>query len=721
MSAREPLPILFLWHHHQPCYRLPDSSCALLPWVRLHAARGYTDMAAVCESEGAQVTFNFTPVLLEQIAEQAEAQIADEFERVSQIPVHDLTEEERCSILEHFFFVNWEMQVRPLPRYAELLSRRGEKSNKEEIRRRHGQFSDSDILDLTVLFHLAWMGFTGRKLPEIRRLLQKGRDFTEDDRTIVLGVHRQLLRSVIPIYRRLAESGVAELSTSPFAHPILPLLCDSSIAAVDLPKATLPAMAFQHPEDARGQLEWARETFHTHFDRAPEGLWPSEGSVSEEAMTLAAASGFRWAASDEENLYRSQTRGQRPLDPFAPFKFQAGEREIILYFRERRLSDEIGFHYARRPTSDSVADFCAKLYRIADKTQGKSSRCVAVILDGENPWEYFPDGGEAFLRGLYRALKSDPKLCLSTYTNHLSGVKNPDTLSALHAGSWIDANFRIWIGNREKNRAWDLLRRMRNHLELQAMEALSKNKDIRKALYFAEGSDWFWWFGEPFHSSFEPDFDRLFRGFLQQAFVAAKLEVPSILEATIAAPDMQEVGNQPVVEMTPTLDGRVTSFYEWVGAACVDTRRFGVAMGQSERFVQKIYYGFDSETLHLRIDFADDSSLARTPPLQIGIELFGEEGVTFIWRLERGCGLPPVRSSRLSARVAQDATGAEGAVDNILEISIPLYLAGLVPGSECSFAVAIWEGKVLRERLPREGTLRFRILSKGELAANWTI
>ena len=173
MSVSKPLPILFLWHHHQPCYRLPGSSWALLPWVRLHAARGYTDMATVCESEGAQVTFNFTPVLLEQIEEQAAAQIADEFERVSQIPVHDLTEEERCSILEHFFAVNWETQVRAVPRYAGLLSRRGEKASKEEIRREIRQFADSDILDLTVLFHLAWIGFAGRKLPEIRGLLQK--------------------------------------------------------------------------------------------------------------------------------------------------------------------------------------------------------------------------------------------------------------------------------------------------------------------------------------------------------------------------------------------------------------------------------------------------------------------------------------------------------------------------------------------------------------------
>jgi alpha-amylase/alpha-mannosidase (GH57 family) len=693
----------------------------MLPWVRLHAARGYTDMAAVCESEGAQVTFNFTPVLLEQIAKQTDAEIADEFERISRIPIHDLTEEERCTVLEHFFSVNWETQVRPLPRYAELLEHRGEKSNREEIRRRHQKFSDSDILDLTVLFHLAWIGFTGRKLPEVRALLQKGRNFTEEDRCVVLDVHRRMLRSVIPTYRKLSESGVAELSTSPFAHPILPLLCNSDVASPALPKATLPATPYQYPEDARGQLEWARESFRTHFGKAPEGLWPSEGSISEMAMTFAAGSGFRWAASDEENLYRSKTKVEHPLDPFAPFKFQTQEGDINLFFRERRLSDAIGFQYGRRPTSESIADFCAKLQRIADKTEGKPNRCVAVILDGENPWEYFSDGGEAFLSGLYRALKSDSKLCLSTFSNHLSKTKEPDTISALHAGSWIDANFHIWIGDREKNRAWDLLRKMRNQLELQGKEALTNNKNVRKALFFAEGSDWFWWFGEPFHSTFEPEFDRLFRGFLQHALVEAKLEVPSILEMPVAAPDMLDTSNQPMFEMTPTLDGRVTSFYEWVGAVCVDTRRFGVAMGQIARLIQKIHYGFDAKMLHLRIDFAESSALLRTPPLNIGVELFGEEGMTFTWRLVKDVGVPPSNISRVSKRTTRDGVGAEAAIGDIVEISIPFGEVGLVPGSECSFAVEIWDGKVLQERLPREGSLRFRVLSGEELAANWTI
>jgi hypothetical protein len=335
--------------------------------------------------------------------------------------------------------------------------------------------------------------------------------------------------------------------------------------------------------------------------------------------------------------------------------------------------------------------------------------------------EYFSDGGEAFLSGLYRALKSDSKLCLSTFSNHLSKTKEPDTISALHAGSWIDANFHIWIGDREKNRAWDLLRKMRNQLELQGKEALTNNKNVRKALFFAEGSDWFWWFGEPFHSTFEPEFDRLFRGFLQHALVEAKLEVPSILEMPVAAPDMLDTSNQPMFEMTPTLDGRVTSFYEWVGAVCVDTRRFGVAMGQIARLIQKIHYGFDAKMLHLRVDFAESSALLRTPPLNIGVELFGEEGMTFTWRLVKDVGVPPSNISRVSKRTTRDGVGAEAAIGDIVEISIPFGEVGLVPGSECSFAVEIWDGKVLQERLPREGSLRFRVLSGEELAANWTI
>ncbi|MBM3324992.1 MAG: glycoside hydrolase, partial [Calditrichaeota bacterium] len=328
MVVSGPLPVLFLWHHHQPAYGLPNSGHAAMPWVRLHAARGYTDMAAICESEAAHVTFNFTPVLLEQIAQQVEAPVADDFERVSRIPPRELTEEERCFILEHFFSVNWETLVRPMPRYAELLSRRGEKVDAVELSQKARRFSDKDILDLTVLFHLAWIGFAGRKLPEIRQLLKKGRDFTEDEREVVLKIHRQLLQAVIPTYRRLWEKDLFELCTSPFAHPILPLLCDSGIASTDLPKAVLPTVPFKYPEDAQGQLEWAKKSFQEHFGKLPAGIWPSEGSLSEQALALISAAGFQWTATDEENLYRSRLETGRASDAFSSFRYRTNGNEI---------------------------------------------------------------------------------------------------------------------------------------------------------------------------------------------------------------------------------------------------------------------------------------------------------------------------------------------------------------------------------------------------------
>lgn len=718
MAISKSLPILFLWHHHQPCYRMPGSDCALLPWVRLHAARGYTDMAAACEHEGAHVTFNFTPVLLEQIDEQAKAPVADEFERVSRIPVGDLTEDERCFILEYFFSANWETLVYPIPRYAELLTLRGEETESTEIREKAGQFSDGDLRDLTVLFHLVWMGFTARKLPEIRGLFKKGRDFTDEDREIVLGVHRQLLQAVIPTYRRLWDSGLIELSTSPFAHPILPLLCDSRVASVELPEATLPQTPFCYPEDAKGQLNWARKVFKKHFGKLPIGLWPSEGSISEEALMLIGAEGFRWAASDEENLYRSQIEGRHPDDAFEPFKFQKNGQEIKLFFRDKKLSDAIGFQYARNPTEDSIKDFHSILLNIEETTQDRPNRCAVIILDGENPWEYFPDGGEAFLHGLYAKLNSDSKLFLSTFSEHLENVENPNAISGIHSGSWIDANFRIWIGDCEKNRAWDLLRNMRKRLA-ELSRASLENDEVRRALYFAEGSDWFWWFGEPFHSSFDSDFDQLFRGFLRQAFEAAGLESPSILDTPIAQAALLEASRQPTFEMTPTLDGRVTSFYEWVGAISLDTREFGATMGQTERVIQKIHYGFDLSAFHLRIDFTDGSWQDRDIPFQIKVELFGDTSTFFAWSLVKGCDQVPVSVVRELGGAAARLSHARCAANDIVEISIPLREADLKPGSECSFAVMILEDDFLRERIPREGILRFEIFSPQELAAHW--
>ena len=356
MTKSQPLPVLFLWHHHQPCYRLPSSECALMPWVRLHAARGYTDMAAVCEQENAHVTFNFSPVLLEQIAEQIEAPIADEFERVARIPIADLTEEERSFIIEHFFSANRETLINPIPRYAQLLELRGDKSDNAK------KFSDEDIQDLVVLFHLAWLGFTARKLPEIRELFQKGHGFTTEDVDVVLNVHRQLLRDVIPTYRRLWETGVIELSTSPFAHPILPLLCNSAVASVDLPKVTLPQIPFQYPEDAKGHLTWAKDVFEKHFGKTPAGIWPSEGSVSTDALNLISDAGFSWAASDEEILFRSKIKERTPSDAFESFQFHGSSREVSLFFRDKKLADAIGFQYSRNPAKESISDFLSLIH-----------------------------------------------------------------------------------------------------------------------------------------------------------------------------------------------------------------------------------------------------------------------------------------------------------------------------------------------------------------------
>jgi alpha-amylase/alpha-mannosidase (GH57 family) len=721
MTAAKPLPILFLWHQHQPCYRLPGADRALLPWVRLHAASGYTDMAAACEKEGARVTFNFTPVLLEQIEEQAKAPTADEFEHISRIPVHDLTEDQRAFIVEHFFAVNWDTLVRPIPRYADLLGRRGEHLEPGEALGKAKKFSDQDILDLTVLFHLVWLGFTARKKPEIRDLIRKGRDFTLQERELVLGVHRQLLRAVIPTHRRLYEEGLIELSTSPFAHPILPLLCDTNIAGASLPKAVLPRTPFQFPDDARGQLEQGRNVFETHFGAPPAGLWPSEGSISEEALALASAAGFVWAASDEENLHRSQRDNRDPPDPFEPFMFRTETREINLFFRDKKLSDAIGFQYAHNPSSEAVADFRAQVRNIADSTKGRPNRCVAVILDGENPWQSFPDGGEAFLTGLYQTLNADRGLVLSTYSEHLAKVQNSPVISGLHPGSWIDADFHIWIGDSDKNRAWNLLRQMRQRLELHANAAKSQNHEVKRALYFAEGSDWFWWFGEPFHSVYEPDFDRLFRAFLSYALETAGLTVPSLLQSPVASHLALETSRQPAFEMTPILDGRVTSFYEWVGAVSLDTKKTGVPMGQTERFISGIHYGFDLKTLHIRMDFADRLLLNKELSSAIFVEVLGEMSATFTWLLRKGQNLALQSVLREPKGLDASSSRARCAAADIVEISIPLSEVGLAPGHECAFAVGVAEGDLVRERLPREGVLRFRILSTEELAANWSI
>ncbi|MFH0899019.1 MAG: glycoside hydrolase family 57 protein, partial [Pseudomonadota bacterium] len=428
------IDVLFLWHMHQPCYREPNSGQPVLPSVRLHACSGYLDMARVLERRPeTRVTVNLTPSLIEQI-EELVAGVRDKLEVLAERNSDSLGDDERQLVIARSFSVKWSTGIDPRPRYAELLAKRGRdrgaergehdrsyghgREREHEYEREHGKrtcgrsgrhgngasdgsrFTTADIRDLCCLFLLAWLGFAAREdAPAIDELDRKGRDFTEDDKAVLLQAVRTAAGQVVPSWKRLALRGQVELSTSPYYHPIVPLLCDSEIARVSRPQDSLPAR-FAFPEDALAQIKLAQIAHERTFGSLPKGMWPPEGSLSTEAIALYETCGLAWLAGDEEVLVRSLG-----IDPTATNAVARARtrhyhhRGVSLFFRNRDLSDRIGFRYSELPAATAVADFLAGVQGC-----GESQGVVGVFLDGENAWEGYPRHGADFLFSLYDAL-----------------------------------------------------------------------------------------------------------------------------------------------------------------------------------------------------------------------------------------------------------------------------------------------------------------------------
>ena len=716
--------LAFLWHMHQPSYRDPETGAFLLPWVRLHAARAYNDMAFLLERHpGIRCTVNFTPVLLEQIDAYARGSGSDRFQEVSARPARDLTLPERQAVLRSFFMIDWETGVKPVPRYAELLHKRGRDVRYLDLARLAQGFSDQELGDLQVLFNLAWVGYAAREEdPGLAALAQKGRGYSNGDAAYVLAAHRRILEGMAARWRRLAERGQVELSSTPYFHPILPLLCDSDTAARALPAAVLPPR-FAWPDDARAQVREARACHQAHFGAPPAGMWPAEGAVSPEALEVMAGEGVRWAASDEGVLFHSLPADARRLRSlYRPWRVSAGAAgEMGMLFRDRGLSDLIGFTYARTGAREAVADFAGHLRAIGeawadDGNAGPAT--VGVFLDGENPWEHFAGSGRDFLEGLYRALEADPRIQTVTVDEATAGAPGP-AVPRIHSGSWIESSYRIWMGHDEDRRAWTALGKARAALA-RAEEAGARPPadlaEARRLLHAAEGSDWFWWYGDDFETELAPEFDAQFRGLVSRACALAGEPVPPEALAPIKKVGPAEAGpvREPTLLLTPSIDGRETTYFEWQGAGLYrPTAAHGAMFGGTLAF-RALHFGFDLQALYLRLDPAE--SPQRTAELctavRVTVKADGRERVVAFAVSPDGTPHP--------GRLEGAALGT-AACARVMELGLPFAPLELLPGAAVEVAVQVFRGEVEVQRLPQTGWLRFTVPDEDFERVHWRV
>ncbi len=712
------LSLAFVWHQHQPYYPDDVAGTNPMPWVRLHGTKDYWGMARhLDEVPEVRATINLVPSLVAQILAYTELKKEDEHLRVSRLPADALSEADRLYLLDNFFMAHPDQMIRPYARYYELYQQRGLSVDSAE--RASRRFSAQDILDLQCWSNLAWIHPIAFELhPDLATFVQQGQHWTEADKQWLLDKQLELLAEVIPLHRKLAERGQVELSTTPFYHPILPLLIDKRLARQAMPNVNLPRRLESYEEDAAAQIRRAVE-YHTRvFGAKPVGMWPSEGSVCQAMIPAAADAGIQWIATDEEILARStegwisrdaQGMVQHPEMLYRAWRVEENGHKLQIVFRDHALSDQIGFHYQRFATEHAVDDLIGKLeaiHRATSAAAPKLPSLVSIILDGENCWEYYPHSGVDFLRGLYLRVARHPQIKTVRVRDHVQKHPAGDVLSSLFAGSWISHNFGIWIGHPACNRAWDLVSEAREVLVKKAAGGKVAPAELKTAweeLYIAEGSDWFWWFDDRHSSSQDWLFDQLFRKHLQNVYTLLGEDPPAALMRPIN-PDRRQA--RPFTEPTGLLEvninGRET-YFEWVNAGVyVHTAGRGAMNLAEPEHVERLCFGFDSQRLLLRLDarggsavvqrLADVGTLRVVFSLPAGFEL-----------LITGPGEARPRLQLFHNNVPVSAAGVEAAADQILEIAIPWR--GMVSAAEMPlhFHVELIQDAEVIERVPQEG------------------
>lgn len=672
--------VLFLWHMHQPAYfvNINGKRVYYLPWVLQHGMREYFEMPyMVSKYDRVKVTFNLVPVLLEQFLDYAEGRAECKFSLLAQKPADSLTEDEIKFILFHFFNVSEKTRIRPYARFYYLYRKRGEAN---EIESNFRYFNVGDVRDLQ--FYWMFSAISPILIEEnevLRELADKKEKYSEEDKNVLFREVPSLMKKTVDLYLSLCEENRVEISTTPYYHPILPILVNSANAEISNPYTRKPDFHFAEIDNARSHVSKAMRYMKNRFGISIKGMWPAEGSVSMDTIGIYKENGVEWIASDEQILLKSLKTDSRDVI-YKPYEISG----LRIFFRDRELSDRIGFVYTQRDEEESAREF----YEILKNYSNKGLKIAPIILDGENPWDYYANGGLKFLRTLYELLNKSTAIETSTFSD--LAEEKADILYSLHPGSWIRGDFTTWVGHEEKNRAWKYLS------SVKSMVKGTENPIAQEELMCAEGSDWFWWFGDDNFTIYYKEFDEIFRMHLRKALEYAGKEVPPFVDEPIKK-EMQSV--KPDVEtvsfINPKIDGVIESFYEYLGSGAfiVDTVSIGQMKSRSF-FLERIYFGFNEQRLFLMFRPSSGRSLEH-------ISIDFHTGVHLEIDLKN--------SNCTDSRV-------EFAFKKVLEVSIPVELLG--ESSEYKFRL-IARGEGIEEGYPRIGYFKIKRLKQEDLDVLW--
>lgn len=604
-QAQPTLYVAFVWHQHQPVYyKDPETNVYERPWVRVHAAKNYLDMVTtLADFPEIRATFNLTPSLMLQLEDFLNG-AKDQYWVKAEIPADELSEADQRFLLQRFFDINPRIIAR-FPRYQELAALRGDGSP-EAIEQSLATWQARDYRDLQVLFNLAWTDPDWLAQEPLLSLVQRGSDFSEWDKALIFQEHLRLIGEVIPTHAAFQEAGQIEVTTTPFAHPILPLLVDSNIAAVAMPEADLPPQ-FVFGKDGVGQVQLAVQMYEERFGRAPRGMWPAEGSVSQDMLQMLFNAGIQWIATDEavlanslldfEDFTRNSADTVQQADSlYRPYTVTGGRGgEVSILFRDHLISDKLGFTYSGVTGQEAADDLMGRLTNIQAQLAAEGAtgpNLVTILLDGENPWEYYENDGKDFLLPLYQQLSDSETIQTITPSDFIAQFGQPERqIEALWPGSWITPDYSTWIGEEEENLAWTYLLRMRQDVEraLDDLDAATQAEVIR-LVYIAEGSDWFWWYGSDQNSGVDENFDLQFRRTLERIYRLIGQEPPSYVYVPIIALRPQATDREPQMMSAVTVDGQIGP-EEWETAGY-----YALPEG-----LTGLYFGTDAQQLYIRL------------------------------------------------------------------------------------------------------------------------
>lgn len=609
ISQSKKLSIAFYWHMHQPVYQLSPTGDFLMPWVRLHAVKDYLDMALWAKKfDKLKLNFNFVPVLINAIINYGENEAHDIHSRLTITPQDELTNEDKIFILNNFFDANYQTMILANPEYHRLYQI-VQSSGTEDT----SIFSNQEYADLMALFNLAWIDPSFKTSnSELKKLVKKGKNYTLEDRIAIIQIQRDIIKKIIPTIRKLIEKNKIEITTSPYYHPILPILLDYK----NIKKNSSPANDLQDLKtdlDAKMQTKMALDRIEEVFGKRPRGVWPSEQCVSAKTLEMLSSLGVEWSLSDEGILANSinfefehDFKGyiKEPYHLLKTYKYKTSTSDLKMIFRESTIPNLIGFEYQNHNPIATANDLYDRIKVLQSKilSSPDNEHLLTIALDGENCWENYLEDGASFLKTLYTLITEDDSLETVLLSDYLEKTKEDKLLPKIASGSWINRNFKLWIDEPVKDIAWTYLKRVRQDFaNFVKREPLNPNIELaRRELFICEGSDWFWWYGEPNDSGRDNIFDFLFRTHLKNVYRYLDLDTPKYLDDPLSDISTSKPSKYPKSLITPSINGKnvVDEDDEWNNAGYIEIPD-GPVLRESKLF-DKIRFGNDQNNFYLK-------------------------------------------------------------------------------------------------------------------------